>query len=87
MKNTEKMSKVVLDTEIVKINDIGTEYQVLVRMSRGGVIEHEPFPKTIQGLVSAMQLATEICAGKFFPRQVVETSTPGLKIEAQRLIG
>ena len=63
--------KKVLDTELVKINDTGDEYQVLIAMSQGGVIEHEPFPHNLQGLVAALQLATEICAGKFFPRRVL----------------
>lgn len=63
--------KKILDTDIVKINDNGSEYQVLIRMSQGGVIEHEPFSHDVRGLVAALQLATEICAGKFFPKRVI----------------
>lgn len=64
--------KKILDTDIVKINDTGSEYQVLIRMSQGGVIEHEPFSHDVRGLVAALQLATEICAGKFFPKRVLQ---------------
>jgi hypothetical protein len=77
--------KVILNTELVKINDLGTEYQVLITMSQGGVLEHEPFPKSLQGLVSAMQLATEICAGKFFPRGVVQETGNKPMIKGQTL--
>ncbi len=89
MKNQPKVLKVILNTELVKINDLGTEYQVLIALSsQAGVIEHEPFKHDLQGLVSAMQLATEICAGKFFPRRVIQNldfdvAAP-IQIEAKR---
>jgi hypothetical protein len=66
-------SKPVLITELVQINDLGNQYQVLIPLTQGGTVEHEPFPKSLEGLVAAMQLATEICAGKFFLRRVVKT--------------
>lgn len=73
---------IILNTDIVQILDNGVEYQVLIRMSKGGVIEHEPFPRTIEGLVSALQISTEVCAGKFFLKQVYE-----VKDEVKRLRG
>ncbi len=66
-------SKIILNTELVQIHDNGSEYQIFINMSRGGQIEHEPMPRDLRGLVAALQLATEVCAGKFFPRQVVRT--------------
>jgi hypothetical protein len=65
--------KQILNTPIVQILEKDGEYQVIIAMSKGGFVEHEPFPKDLQGLVSAMQLATECLAGKFFPRAVVES--------------
>ncbi len=66
--------KIVLDTDLVKIIDDGAEYLVHIKMQRGGILEHEPFKRDLHGLVGAMQLATEICAGKFFPRGVLNES-------------
>lgn len=67
-----KTSKVVLDTKLIQVLDTGSEYQVLIALSRGGVIEHEPFERSQQGLVAALLLAADVNAGKFFPRRVVE---------------
>lgn len=67
------MKKTILDTPIVKIVQNGSEYQVIIAMSKGGFVEHEPFPSNLEGLVSAMQLATECLAGKFYPRRVIKT--------------
>lgn len=61
----------VLDTPLVQIFEEDNQYKMLIKMSQGGILEHEPFPKNLQGLVSALQLATEILAGKFYPRRVV----------------
>lgn len=68
--------KTILDTDLVKIKDDGREYKVLIRMSQGGTLEHEPFERNLRGLIAAMQLATECLAGKFYPRRVVETKFP-----------
>lgn len=64
--------KLILSTPFVRIIQTSSEYQVFITMSEGGTIEHNPFPNSVQGLVSAMQLATEICAGKFFLKRVIE---------------
>lgn len=63
--------KCVLNTEQVKVFDTGTEYQVLVVCQDGAVIEHEPFTRDQHGLVGAILLGADICAGKFFPRRVM----------------
>jgi hypothetical protein len=77
--------RVVLDTEQVKINEMVSEYQVLIKIRTGGVLEHEPFPKDLQGLVSAMQLATECLAGKFFPRSVLGADLAKLGVEIKTI--
>lgn len=66
------MMKTILNTEIVQIYETKTEYQMLIKLSKGWVIEHNPFPRTLEGLVNALQLATEICAGKFYPMRVFQ---------------
>lgn len=73
--------KTILNTELVKIIDSGTQYEVHIKMSKGGVLEHEPFPKNLEGLVTALQLATEICAGKFFPRGILKQKQEPIEIE------
>jgi hypothetical protein len=81
----QKILKVVLNTELVVINELEHEYQILIRMSQGGTLEHEPFPKSLEGLVTALQLATEICAGKFFPRRVVDINQNAPRIGRETL--
>lgn len=64
--------KLILDTELVKIFFTGSEHRVFIAISQGGVLEHEPFPGDLRGLVAALDLARECCAGKFFPKCVVK---------------
>lgn len=61
----------IVNTKYVKIEETNTEYKVYIALSKGGWIEHNPFQKDTMGLASAMQLATECCAGKFYPKQIV----------------
>lgn len=82
---TKDMGELILNTEIVQIYLKNEEYCIYIRMSRGGTIEHEPMPGNVQGLVNALQLATEVCAGKFFPRGVVETGSPAISVEPKLL--
>jgi len=77
--------KFVVSTDLIKVIDTGTEYAVHIRMSQGGWIEHEPYERTIQGLVTALQLSTEVCAGKFFPRRVLTERGDPLQISKQTL--
>lgn len=84
MKN---QGKLILDAELVKIYFTGNEYRVLISMSRGGMLEHEPFPGDLRGLVAAMTLATEVCAGKFFPRGVVKEEASAPKVFDRAQIG
>lgn len=75
--------KKILDTPLVRIFQ-SSEYRVFITMKSGTVVEHEPFPNNLMGLVAALTLATEVCAGKFFLKEVVgDTDAP--KIERQLL--
>jgi len=62
--------KTILNTQFVQINLVRGQYQLLIFAQDGSVIEHEPFPESVEGLVTALQIATEICAGKFFLRGI-----------------
>lgn len=61
----------ILNTQFVKILQLTTgKYRVLIAMSDGGWIEHNEFDGDARGLVAAMSLATDCCAGKFYPKRV-----------------
>lgn len=71
--------KLILDTPLVQIHLVNGAYEVAIAMSRGGMLEHEPFGGDQRGLVAALQLAVEVNAGKFFPRGVIaDDSAPAL---------
>jgi hypothetical protein len=65
------MRKLVLDTPLVQIHDIGTCYEMMIRTKNGSIIEHEPFPHNLEGMVAAISLSAEICAGKFYLSKVI----------------
>lgn len=71
-------SKFVVSTEMIKVIDNGSNYIAHIRMSKGGWVEHEPFPHNLQGLVAALDLSTQVCAGKFFLKSIVASSGPAL---------
>lgn len=54
----------ILNHPLVQIAQEKSKYRVLISLSKGGQIEHEPFPGDQRGLVAAMSLATEVLAGK-----------------------
>lgn len=64
------MKNLIINTPMVRVVDSGQSYQMLITCKDGTVIEHEPFPKTLEGLVAAMSLSAEICAGKFYLSKV-----------------
>ncbi len=58
---------VILTHELVVIfHQPGTGYRVIITMQKGGAVEHNPFPDNQMGLVGAMQIATEVLAGKIW---------------------
>lgn len=65
------MKQLMLNTPFVKIFETSDSFEVEINCKDGSVIGHEPFPNTLQGRVNALQLATEICAGKFYLAKVL----------------
>jgi len=61
----------VVDTPLVKVIKRKGYFQMLIMCKDNSVIEHEPFPPTLEGLVAAISLSAEICAGKFFLKCIV----------------
>lgn len=76
---------IILNTKFVKIEETETHYRVFIALSKGGWIEHNPFEKNIMGLTNAMQLATECCAGKFYPMQVMAPNRKQIGHEKTKL--
>lgn len=66
--------KTILDTEIIKVFLTNEGYVPIIKMEGDNWLEHMPFPANLQGLVNAMQLATECCAGKFYPKRIYKKS-------------
>jgi hypothetical protein len=61
----------VLQTPMVKIFlDSTTTYYMEITCTDGSIIEHEPF-KGLEGLVAALSLSAEICAGKFMLKKLL----------------
>jgi hypothetical protein len=65
--------KLIVNHEIVKVMFEAGQHRVLIKLSEGGFIEHNPFPGDLRGLVAAMDLARDCIAGKFFPARIVQT--------------
>lgn len=58
------------------IQDPAAGYRVFISMEKGGQVETRPFPGDQMGLVGAMQLATEVMAGKIWLSHVAKEA-PG----------
>lgn len=64
--------KEILLTPLVRIFQAGDMYYMEIACKDGSVIEHEPF-RGLEGLVTALSLSAEICAGKFYLSKVLYT--------------
>lgn len=67
----------VVNTPFIQIEMTEKGYVPHITCKDGSIIEHETFPKDPQGLVNAMILASEVCAGKFYLSKVI--SVPEVK--------
>lgn len=65
------MTKYIVNTELVKVIDNGASYQMHILCKSGQIVEHEPFSRDLEGLVAAISLSAEICAGKFYLSRVL----------------
>lgn len=62
-----KKQNVIVNHKLVTVTeDPAVGYRVFITMQKGGQVEHNPFPGNQMGLVGAMQLATEVMAGKIW---------------------
>jgi len=76
--------KLIVNHELVQvIQDPNLSYRVFIVMEKGGVVEHAPFPGNAQGLVGAMNLATECIAGKVW-LQKIHSAAPGWTVPTKQ---
>lgn len=54
----------IVNHKLVQVIQESTGYRVLISMEKGGQVETNPYPPNQMGLVAAMQIATEVMAGK-----------------------
>lgn len=52
--------------KVFKSSDGPEGYQMHITCKDGSIVEHEPFQNNLEGLVAAISLSAEICAGKFY---------------------
>lgn len=74
--------KIILNTPMVQILEMPSSYEMQITAKDGSVIKHEPFPKSLEGLVTAISLSAEILAGKFFLNSVLINSADRPRITA-----
>ena len=67
------MKTLILQHKIVRIELENGKHYVFIRLSQGGWLRHNPFTGDLRGLVSAMSLATDCLAGKFFPMGIEDS--------------
>ncbi len=67
-----KKGKLILDTPNCRIFLTQEGYEVMIRMQQplNTWVRNNPHSPDLRGLIGAMQLATDVLAGKFWPRDV-----------------
>lgn len=61
----------LLDHELCKIEQIGNEYKVKIRMTNGQWVYNRPFPADLRGAIAALTLSLDILSGKVILESVV----------------
>lgn len=69
------LNTAVVETPLIKIIRKALLFQVFLFCKDGSVIEHEPFPLTLEGLVAALSLSAEVCAGKFYLNRIIKDNS------------
>lgn len=82
---TTGLKKIVDHKLVIVLEDPKLGYRVLISMEKGGQVETNPFPGNQMGLVGAMQLATEVMAGKIWLSHVA-TEAPGWTAPTSQMI-
>jgi hypothetical protein len=62
----------VINTPLVNVYLTAKGYEMHLTAKSGQIIEHEPFKGDLEGLVSALSLAAEINAGKFYLSRMLQ---------------
>lgn len=65
------MKTVVLDTNLARIEASEKQYELYIRMERGGWVQTHPYSKDARGLIGALTLAIDVLAGKIWLDSVV----------------
>lgn len=81
--------EVIVNHKLVQVlHDLNNgSYRVLISMEKGGQVETNPYPGNQMGLVAAMQIATEVMAGKIWLSHVATnapawTAPPAVMLQA-----
>lgn len=65
------MKTLILNTDIVRIELSGDGFETYIKCQDGGWLQHATFPPGQEGLVNALDLATNCAAGKFYPKRYI----------------
>ena len=76
----------IVNTPLVKVFKSNRGHEMHIATKDGTIIEHEPFPSTLEGLVAAISLSAEICAGKFYLSKVFKLREESTKIEYSKKV-
>ena len=71
----------IVNTPLVKVFRSQKGIEMHIRCKDGSVIAHEPFQDSLEGMVAAISLSAEICAGKFYLNSVVSKKEELTSIE------
>lgn len=74
------MKNFIVNTPLVQVFASKNGYEMHITCKDGSVIAHQPFPPTLEGMVAAISLSAEICAGKFYLNSIVSEKQTSLKI-------
>jgi hypothetical protein len=67
------LGTVIVNTPLVRVEKSKQGWSMFINCKDGSVIEHEPFQPNLEGMVAAISLSAEICAGKFYLSKVIST--------------
>ena len=76
------MKTLIVNTPLVQVIKTAAGYEMNIVCKDGSIIAHEPFPNNLEGMVAAISLSAEICAGKFYLSKVI--SVPECKIQIEK---
>lgn len=65
----------VVNTPLVVVKKGEHCFHMFITCKDGSLVEHEPFSGDLKGMVSAINLSAEICAGKFFLNSVISDAS------------